>query len=145
MSRSVAIVLSLAAGALVGLQPSANAVMAEHVGDYGAALMSLVFALIIITALLFTVGEPGRLTGITHFRPDWVIGGAGGAVIVFVGLIAVRPLGTGAVIALFVASQLVISVIADRIGLFGLHHALTPERAGGVVLVILGTILVTRG
>jgi uncharacterized membrane protein YdcZ (DUF606 family) len=62
-----------------------------------------------------------------------------------VGLAAVRPLGTGAVVALFVASQLIISVLADRLGLFGLHHPLDATRLSGVVLVILGTVLVTRG
>jgi transporter family-2 protein len=145
MSRSVAIVIALAAGGLVGLQPPANALMAEHVGDYGAALMSLVFSIIVIATLLLTVGEPGRLAGLTHFRPEWVIGGLGGACIIFVGLVAIRPLGTGAVVALFVASQLIISVVADRLGLFGLHHPITAARVGGVILVILGTILVTRG
>ena len=65
--------------------------------------------------------------------------------VVTVGLITVRPLGAGAVVALLVAAQLVISVLADQLGWFGTHHAITVGRASGVALVMLGTLLITRG
>jgi len=144
MSRSVAIICALAAGSLVALQPPANAVMAQHVGDLGATLVSLVISLTIIAVLLAVFGDPGRLSGIGHFRPEWLIGGVGGAAVVAVGLITVRPLGTGAVVALLVASQLVLSIVSDRFGWFGSHHALTAGRIAGALLVVLGTALITR-
>jgi uncharacterized membrane protein YdcZ (DUF606 family) len=62
-----------------------------------------------------------------------------------VGLVTVRPLGAGAVVAILVAGQLVMSVLSDQLGWFGAHHALTLLRAGGVALVVLGTVLITRG
>jgi uncharacterized membrane protein YdcZ (DUF606 family) len=144
MSRSLAIICALAAGLLVGLQPPANASMARQVGDLGAALISMTISIVIAVALLFAVGDPGRLSGLSHFRPLWLIGGLGGAAVVTVGLITVRPLGAGAVVALLVAAQLVVSVLADQLGWFGTHHAITVGRAGGVALVMLGTVLITR-
>lgn len=99
----------------------------------------------IIGVLLLVAGHPGRLIGVTGIRPEHLVGALGGAAVVAIGLAAVRPLGAGAVIALLVAGQVIISVVADRLGWFGLDHV--PIGIGwllGMVLVIAGTVLVTR-
>jgi transporter family-2 protein len=145
VTRPVALVCTIAVGLLVGLQPASNAAMAKHVGDLGAAFVSLVVATTIITVLLFLAGHPGQLAGVTALRPEHLIGALGTAAVVTVGLVAVKPLGAGAVIALLVTGQVVIAVAADRFGWFGLHHvAISPVRLVGVALVIAGTLLVTR-
>ena len=145
MSRGVAFVCTLAVGLLVGLQPVANARMGQHVGDLGAAFVSIVISLVVIAVVLLVAGHPSRLSGLSAFRPEWVIGGVGGAAVVTIGLIAVRPLGAGGVIALLVAGQLLIAVLADRFGWFGLHVVgLGAGRIAGLVLVIAGTLLITR-
>jgi transporter family-2 protein len=136
---------TLAAGLLVGLQPAANAALSKHVGDLGAAFVSLVVATTIIGVLLVIAGRPGQLTGVTAIKPEHLIGALGGAAVVSVGLIAVKPLGAGSVIALLVAGQVVMSVAADRLGWFGVHQVgLGAGRLVGVALVIAGTLLVTR-
>jgi transporter family-2 protein len=145
MSRGVAFVCTLAVGLLVGLQPVVNARMGQHVGDLGAAFVSIVISLVVIAVVLLVAGHPSRLSGLSAFRPEWVIGGVGGAAVVTIGLIAVRPLGAGGVIALLVAGQLLIAVLADRFGWFGLHVVgLGAGRIAGLVLVIAGTLLITR-
>jgi bacterial/archaeal transporter family-2 protein len=145
MSRSVAVTLALAAGLVVGLQPPANAALSKHVGDLGAAFVSIVISLTIIGVLLLAFGHPGRLSGLSDFRPEQALGGIGGATVVSISLIAVRPLGAGAVVALLVAGQLIIAVVADRLGWFGLHHVdISAVRIVGLLLVIGGTALVTR-
>ncbi len=145
MTRPVAVFCTLAAGLLVGLQPAANAALSKHVGDLGAAFVSLVVATAIIGVLLILAGHPGRLTGVTALKPEHLIGALGGAAVVSVGLIAVKPLGAGSVIALLVAGQVIMSVAADRLGWFGVQHVgLSAARLVGVALVIAGTLLVTR-
>ncbi|MDQ6817295.1 MAG: DMT family transporter [Actinomycetota bacterium] len=145
MSRPVAVICTLVAGVLAAIQPSVNASLAGHVGDLGAAFVSLVFASLIIGVLLVVLGETGRLSGIGSIEPEHAIGGIGGATIVVVSLVAARPLGVGALIALLVAAQVVVSVIADRYGWFGAHQiGISAGRIVGVVLVIAGTVLVTR-
>jgi transporter family-2 protein len=145
MSRGVAIVISLGTGFVVGLQPPANAALSRHVGDLGAALVSVLVTLVLVLVVFLILGHPSRLRGLSGFRPEWAIGGIGTALVVAVGLVAVRPLGAGAVVALLVASQLIAAVAADRLGWFGLHHVgLTPGRIAGLLLVIGGTLLVTR-
>ena len=117
----------------------------ERVGDFGAAFVSVTIAFAIITLLLLTVGHPGRLAHIGTVRPAELLGGAGGAAVITVGLITIRTLGAGAVIALLVTAQLVIALLIDRFGWFGLQHvAIGPTRLLGLALVIGGTVLVTR-
>jgi transporter family-2 protein len=141
----VAIVCSLLVGVLVGFQAPANAALARHVGDIGGAVVSTAISLLVAGVLLLIFGQPGRLGGLAHFRPEYALGGLGGALIALVGLVAVRPLGASAVVALLVASQLLGSVIVDRFGLFGLHVVgLTAGRIVGLLLLAAGTVLVTR-
>lgn len=145
MSRYVALVCTLAAGLLVGLQPASNAALSKHVGDLGAAFVSLLAATAIIGVLLLVAGDPRQLSGVSAIRPQHLVGAVGGAAVVAIGLAAVRPLGAGAVIALLVAGQVIISVVADRFGWFGLHHVgVGAGRVLGVTLVLVGTLLVTR-
>ena len=69
MSRTMAIVLTLAAGLLVGLQPPANAALSKYVGDFGAAFVSIAISMAVIGVLLLVIGHPGRLSGIGSIRP----------------------------------------------------------------------------
>jgi bacterial/archaeal transporter family-2 protein len=145
MGRTLAILITLIAGFVVGMQAPSNAAMARHVGDVGAAMVSVLVTLAAITIVFLAFGDIARLKGLSSFRPEWALGGIGGAMVVTVALVTVRPLGAGAVTALLVASQLIAAVIADRLGWFGLHHVgLTAGRIAGVLLVVGGTLLVTR-
>ncbi len=145
MSRGVAISITFAAGLLVGLQSPANSALSNHVGDFGAAFVSATVTFAAVTVVLLIAGDPGRLSGVGSIRPVQLIGGLGGAAVVTAGLVAVRTLGAGAVVALLVTAQLVTSITADRLGWFGLHHVgLSATRLIGLALAIAGTVLITR-
>jgi bacterial/archaeal transporter family-2 protein len=145
MSRAVAVVFALVAGGLAALQPPANAALSKHVGDLGAAFVSLVVSTTIIGVLLLIAGHPGKLSGLSDFKPENLVGPIAGSVIVLVSIVAVKPLGAGGIVALLVAAQMVVSVLADRFELFGLHRvAIGPGRVIGIALVIGGTLLITR-
>ncbi len=145
MNRGEAISLTIAAGLLVGLQPAANSALSDHVGDFGAAFVSIAITFAIAAIVLVIAGHPGRLSGLGSTPPEQLIGGVGGAAVVTIGLIAVRPLGAGAVVALLVAAQLVISILVDRLGLFGVQQiGISAGRLLGLALVITGTVLLTR-
>lgn len=145
MSRPVAFICTLAVGGLVALQPPANAALSHRVGDLGAAFVSVAISFTILGVLLLVAGHPGRLSGLSGFRPEYALGGIGGAAVVAVGLIAVRPLGAGSVIALLVAAQLIVSVVTDRLGWFGVHQVgIGAGRIAGLALVVAGTLLITR-
>jgi bacterial/archaeal transporter family-2 protein len=145
MGRALAFICTLIVGGLVALQPPANSALSRHVGDIGAAFVSLTISLAIISVLLLAAGHPARLSGLSGFRPEYALGGIAGAAVVLISLIAVKPLGAGGVVALLVTAQLLISVAADRFRWFGLHHVgLGLGRIAGLLLVIGGTLLITR-
>jgi bacterial/archaeal transporter family-2 protein len=145
MSRAVALICTLVAGGLVALQPPVNAALAHHVGDLGAAFVSVVISAMIVGVLLVAAGDPGKLAGLSAFKPEYALGGIGGAAVVAISLISVRSLGAGGVVAVLVAAQLIVAIVVDRLGAFGVHKVgIGAGRLLGVGLVIAGTLLVTR-
>ena len=144
MDRNLALVATLAVGALVAFQPPATALLAREVGDLGAALTSLLVSLVIVGALLVVVGDPGELRGLRELRPVHLLGGIGGAAIVLVALITVRSLGAGGVTAALVATQLAVSALSDQFGWVGLERSpITAGKLAGIALLLAGTWLVT--
>lgn len=144
MDRGFAILFTLTAGALVALQPPANASLAKHVGNLEATLVSLLISIAIISLLLAFSGGFSGLAGITEFRPEHALGGIAGAAIVFVSLVAVGPLGAGGVAAATVSTQLACSAILDRFGVLDLERVgLSATRVTGILLLVVGTVLVT--
>lgn len=144
MDRVVALVATLVVGGLIAFQPPANASLSRHVGDLAAAFSSLALSTIIIGVLLVIAGEVGELRGLNDARPEHTLGGIGGAAIVLVSLVAVRHLGAAGVTAALVGMQLIVALVIDRAGIFGLaSEAITPLRLCGVMMLITGTVLVT--
>jgi uncharacterized membrane protein YdcZ (DUF606 family) len=68
MDRATALILALAVGALIAFQPPANAALGNHVGDLGAAFVSVVISALIVAVLLLAFGHPGRLSGLSALR-----------------------------------------------------------------------------
>ena len=144
MDRGAAILLTLIAGALVAMQPVANASLAKHVGNLEATLVSLLISVGIISLMLAFSGGFSGLSGITAFRPEHVLGGIAGAAIVFVSLVAVKPLGAAGVAAATVATQLIGSAVLDRFGVLDLERVgLSATRVLGIALLVVGTVMVT--
>ena len=144
MDRGVAILLTLMAGALVAMQPPANASLAKHVGNLEATLVSLFISILIISFMLAVSGGFSGLGGITEFRPEHALGGIAGAAIVLVSIVAVKPLGAAGVAAAAVGTQMIFSGILDRFGVLDLEKVgLSATRMLGIALLIVGTVLVT--
>jgi len=144
VDRLAALILTLAVGALVAAQPPSNAALAHHVGDLGAAFVSLLISTAVVAVVLVAFGDPGRLSGLSGFRPEHLLGGLGGAAVVAVSLVTVRTLGAGGVTAVLVGAQLIVAVVLDRFGVLGLPHVpLDWTRGLGVALIIAGAVLVT--
>ena len=144
MDRGVAILLTLMAGALVAMQPVSNGSLAKHVGSLEAALVSLVISVLIISVMLAFSGGVSGLSGITEFQPVHVLGGMAGAAIVFVSIVAVKPLGAAGVAAAAVGTQMIGSAVLDRFGVLDLEKVgLSATRVIGIALLVVGTVLVT--
>lgn len=144
MSRWLAILATFVAGALVALQPPANAELGRRVGTLGAAFVSLSVSLGLVAVALAVAGGFGGLRDIGQARPEHLLGGLAGAAIVTISIVSVRELGAGGVVAVTVCAQLVISALLDRLGVLGLTEIRFDwSRVLGIALLLAGTALMT--
>ena len=146
MSRSVAVLVGVAAGCLVGIQAPVNSRLGKVIGTLPAASFSFLVGtavLLLITSIvnggLGALGNVGR-------APSWaLIGGLLGAIYVSVALVVVRTLGAAGLTAVVIAGQLGVSVVIDRFGLLGVaRQQVGAQRVIGLVLLVLGVALVVR-
>jgi transporter family-2 protein len=146
VSRSLAVLLGVGAGCLVGMQAPVNARLGKSIGGVPAATFSFLVGTLALAVIAGVIrGELGHL-GHVGRAPWWaLIGGLFGAVYVFVALEAVRTLGVSGLTAVVIAGQLTISVVIDRFGLLGVaRQHVGVSRIVGLVLLVLGAALVVR-
>ncbi|SHJ21176.1 transporter family-2 protein [Malonomonas rubra DSM 5091] len=144
MSNLLLIVLMVAGGVAVALQPSINARLAEKVGFLQASTISFaVGTLVLLTISLITTQGSFKRT----FEADWwqLSGGLFGAFFVTMTIIGVPRIGTTAVLALTIVSQLVAGLLMDHYGLFGMRGIPVDfKRLLGVALLLAGVALICR-
>lgn len=131
-------------GVTVAVQPSINARLAEKTGFLQASTISFaVGTLILLLLSLVTAGGSFRRVG---EAPWWQLtGGFLGAFFVTLTIVAVPRIGTTAVLALTIVSQLVAGMIMDHYGMFGMRGIpLDARRVFGVALLLVGVCLVVR-
>lgn len=144
MDRGVALALTLGIGALVAIQPAANALLARHTGAPVAALASLLTATVIIAAILAASGDVSRLGDLSAFRPVHLLGGIAGAAVVGGSIALIKPLGATALTAGLLTTQLAMSALMDFNGWFGVDKLPVSATAiAGIGLLVAGTLLVT--
>ncbi|HXB15294.1 MAG TPA: DMT family transporter [Solirubrobacteraceae bacterium] len=146
MTRSLAVFLGAAAGALVAMQAPINSRLGKTVGGVQAATFSFLVGTAALVAISFVLrGGLGSLGSVGKV-PWWaLVGGLLGAVYVFVALEAVKTLGASGLTAVVIAGQLAMSVVIDRFGLLGVAKTpVTVHRVLGIVLLIVGAALVVR-
>jgi bacterial/archaeal transporter family-2 protein len=143
------IVLAIGAGMVIPMQAGFNAEFRAHAGHplFAAALNFLVgFSALALVSAGFLIARRASLpSGAELAQAPWWswIGGLCGATLVFVAVIAARPLGAGALIACLVTGQLVCSVVVDHFGWLNYDRSpITPTRLLGVALLAAGLVLV---
>ena len=146
VDRGTAIVLTLAVGAGFAMQAPINSALGRDIGPIPAATVSFAAGTIALFAVAVAFGGgDGRLGA----HPVWwhyVAGGLIGAAVVGVTTVAVRTLGTRAMIACLLTGQLAMAAIIDQFGLLGVNQQpLTLARSIGLVLLAAGVALVIGG
>ncbi len=116
------------------------------VNPYLASAVSFAVITFFFIAVFFALPHPLPTLADLKSLPWWaVFGGLVGAVQVFAGLTLVNRVGAGTFMAITVSSALVASLVIDQFGLFRMDvHAVTPVRALGGFLLILGATLATK-
>jgi transporter family-2 protein len=146
VTRTLAVLLGVGAGCLVGLQAPINARLGRTVGSVQAATVSFtVGTVVLLLALTVVNGSFGALAHIDR-APWWaLLGGLCGAIFVTIAIVTVRTLGASGLSAAAITGQLVVSVAIDRFGLLGIaRQPIHASRIAGLVLLVTGVVLVVR-
>jgi transporter family-2 protein len=144
MTRLLAVLATVAVGALVAFQPPVNSELGKRTSTLAAAFIATALAVIALGIVTLVAGDAGQVRRIGRIPPLYMTGGLMGAALISVSLVTVRTLGAGGVVAATLSGQLIVSALLDRFGVLGLDRVgLTPARLIGFALLLAGTALVT--
>lgn len=140
MSTFVVILIGAAGGLAAAIQSGAQAVMEERVGTLAGTFVTYGLGGLVIGLTMLLFGR-SRLSDLTTL-PWWVyIAGIMGLVIVSSLGITTARFGLAAGLTLFTAAALVFGAVIDQFGLLGDVRQIDITKAGGLLLVIVGTWL----
>jgi len=147
MSWLLLLPIPIAAGAALTTQFAVNAQLRTVVGGpvIAAAISFFVGTLALVAAALVVDRHVPEISAVTA-SPWWVwIGGLLGAAFVLASIILTPRLGAATTVGLFLAGQMIASIIIDHFGLLrvAVHEATIP-RLLGLALVLLGVFLVQK-
>ncbi|MDQ4127588.1 MAG: DMT family transporter [Actinomycetota bacterium] len=136
------VVLPVLAGVLVVMQLSLASVAQRAAGPAAMVLISGLSSGVVGGAALLILPRPE-----VSARVLWYAIGAGvlGAFIIGSMAVATAHIGLARALALIIASQLILGLVADRLGLFGvIVQDIGWIKPAGVALIIVGAVMVTR-
>jgi len=144
MNNMLLVLMMAFGGFAIAIQPSINARLAQKVGSYESALISVTVSILSMLVVVMFCGR-GNLRNVADASWWELTGGLLGAYFVTMTIISVPRLGTVAVMSIIIAGQLITGVLLDQTGLFGLRQIpLTPVRGIGILLLCIGSGLVIR-
>ncbi|HWF95499.1 MAG TPA: DMT family transporter, partial [Xanthobacteraceae bacterium] len=135
----------LIAGALQACGPPMNGALRTALSNpWLASLVSFLPVIAFLTVVLVCLPRPLPSPHGLDTMPWWApLGGLIGSIAVIVGLMFVSKVGAGALAGLTITANLLMSLIIDKFGLFGMPvHELSLWRMLGGVLMIGGVTLI---
>lgn len=144
MSKLILLSLIFVSGVLVALQPSINARLAQKIGLVESSTISFVVGTIALFIIAMAFGQ-GSFRALPQASWWELTGGLMGAFFVSLVILVVPRLGTGSVMAVSIAGQLLAALLLDQFQIFGLRGIpINLTRISGTVLMLLGTWLIIR-
>ena len=137
----------IAAGLLQAWGPPMNGALQKSlVNPWLASLLSFLPIIALLFCLFICSPKPLPTVEGIAMMPWWApLGGLMGAGAVVAGLMFVNKVGTGAFAGLTISANLLMSVMIDKFGWFGMEvHALSPGRIAGCALLVIGVVLISK-
>tara|TARA_R110002167_G_scaffold257488_1_gene463936 strand:+ start:156 stop:773 length:618 start_codon:yes stop_codon:yes gene_type:complete len=145
---TIAILVGLAAGCLLGVQPSANGSLSKVLAHpYQAALISFsVGTALLLILCLFSGVFPPSFQSTPGQLPWWIwSGGAIGVVVVTTSLFFVPRVGSVPWFAAIMTGQTLAAILLDHYGWMGNPQATaSPLRLLGVALLVAGVLVIAQ-
>ncbi|MBE7186427.1 MAG: DMT family transporter [Methylobacterium mesophilicum] len=137
----------LIAGALQAWGPPMNGVLRNSLTNpWLASLVSFLPIIALLSVLWFCLPRPMPTVEGIAGMPWWApLGGIVGAFAVICGLLFVDKVGAGAFAGLTITANILMSLLIDHFGLFGVQqHTLNTGRIGGATLMVIGIALISK-
>ena len=130
------VVLGILGGMAVGTQAAVNASLGRSIGILETAFVSFLIGTIGLGVAVTTLGR-GHLGALMNV-PWWqLLGGVLGGFYVFVIVTNVPRLGVATTITMTIVGQMLMSLLIDHFGWFGVARSpVTLSRAGAVALMV---------
>ena len=144
MSKLLLALITFLGGAAATIQPSINARLARHIGVIESSSVSFLVGtlVLVVTAYAFS---PGDYRGLQNAAWWQLTGGFLGALFVAVTTFAVPRIGTTAAMALIISAQLIMGMILDHFGMFGMRGiSIDLRRIIGAAVLGLGVWLILK-
>ena len=133
-------------GSLLAVQAAANVQLSRAVGSpFGASALQLGIGAGLLLAVAAMAGALGAFGSLDDAEPWHLVGGLGSAVYITAGILLFPRLGAIVAVGLFVAGQMLASLLLDSFGWLGVERdPLDAAAAAGTAAVVVGVLLVVR-
>lgn len=123
-----------------------NALRNSMQNPWLASLVSFLPVVALLAVLLMCLPHPSPTEKGLAEMPWWApLGGLIGAFAVIAGLLFVGKVGAGAFAGLTITANILMSLVIDKYGIFGLEvHELSLGRIGGAALMVAGIALISK-
>ena len=139
------IILSILGGMMAGVQAPINGELGKRIGGLEGALFSFFVGtlFLIIITLFFGKGQISFVTSV----PKWkLLGGFLGAFFVAIVIFSVPKIGVAMTIFSAIIGQMVISLIIDHFGFFGIERIpINWNRIIGLMLMLSALFFIYKG
>jgi transporter family-2 protein len=139
--------LALLIGALMPVQVGINASLRALLGDpLLAGLANMMVGLLCVLLVLVVLQVPWPSAAAMASVPAWAwLGGAIGAAVVVVSLMAGPALGAATLFVLVVTGQIAASMLLDHFGVLGYPvRPMSGLRIAGALMLIAGVVLIVK-
>ncbi|MDI9876643.1 DMT family transporter [Flectobacillus rivi] len=147
MSAILYVILTLLVGFCFPIMASSNGILGRSLGSPFVATLA-VFQLGSLLLIALIIGTKETIPSWQQFHEiDWKVWAGGCIVILNLITFTVAPskIGIANMIVIFVAGQIISSVIAEHFGLLRFPiHSISWQRVLGILLLVLGVILVKK-
>lgn len=144
MGKFVYIILIALGGASAALQSPINSALGKRIGVLEGGLLSFCTGALFLI-LLVTIFGKGHLTEVTSV-PKWqLLGGILGVIAVTAMIVSAPQLGIGLATVCLLFGQILVAIVIDSLGLFGVEAVpLDYNRIIGVLFMFVGIFFVYR-
>ncbi len=145
--RLVFIVVALAAGTLIPVQGSLNARLGKTLPHpLQSSLTNFLVGSLVLLLLLLVIRAPWpTYASLAAVPPQLFLGGVIGVIFVSAVLILIPQIGVLNVLASALVGQLLVSILIDHFGWFGVPtHSLSLSRIVGALSLVIGLFLIQR-